>query len=135
MGVSLARRLQISLDVLRELPQVCVHPRVYLNFLAWDLTSVKLLNPERPTVLVKHSDQEGARLLSVNLDCHRWLLEPGTWLVTFHLIALPPSVLLVLVVLLSVLIPLIMIVISVISPRSLISAVTPSSLYHELTLT
>ena len=84
------------------------------------------------TLLVKHSDQEGARLLSVNLDCHRWLLEPGTWLVAFHLIALSPSVL---VILLSVLIPLVMIVISVISPMSLPSSITPSSLYHELTLT
>jgi len=120
--------------VLRKLPQVCVHPRVYLNFFAWDLAPIKLLDPVWPILLVKHSDQERTRLLSVDLDCHRRLLESGTWLLTFHLIALPPSVLL-LVVQMSVLIPLMMIIISVISPLPLTSALTPSSLYHELTLT
>ena len=88
-----------------------------------------------PTFFVKHSDQEGARLLSVYLDRHRWLLEPGTWPLMFHLIALPQPVVL-LVSLLSVLIPMmIMIVISVISSLPLTSVLTPSSLYHKLTLT
>ena len=133
MSVPLPGRLQIPLYVFRELPQVSIHPRVYLHLLAGDPPAVKLLDPERPPLLVEHPEQERARLLSVDLDRHGDPLEPGgggksaRQPLTSHLIVLPPSVLLSVVI---------SMVISVIPPVSVSSTVNPlPPVHHEVTVT